>query len=359
MMTSAPTTLASLPPFSLDAAAARLAALLTGQGGSDSLQEPGNGMVELLPEAELRPRPLERIADPPEVWAIDGGQGLVRDARCFALWITRAARVGYSGGSCTLEATNDLRYHLLGGSHSRSEASLALARLGVDPPREIALEGAIHLLRDAGEWEQVQVCLEAARPGSLILIDGDLQPDWRIPSAFLAAILDQARSVDVTLTGVTKHSSLSINGAPLIGRLELDAERLFGRRAMWWAPIGTLRQDVAAPGTASPASSGSRKGALQVCAARLDPDAPYAFRIDLPATADPEQALGQLSASCNDAAFPGYPYPLTVADRLAACPRWLCSEAGFALDDLLDDARVPLAVRSRAFADRHHLMERT
>lgn len=367
-MTS-PTALANVlaSPFSLDAAAARLAVLLTGQGGSDSLTEPGNGMVELLSEAEMRPRPLERLGDPPEVWAVDGGQGLVRDARCFALWITRAANVCYSDSRCTVESTNDLRYHLLGGDHSRSEVSHALARLGVDPPRDVGLDGAIHLLRDAGEWEQVQGCLETAPRGSFILIDGDLQPDWRIPSAFLSGILDRAQSAGVTLAGVTKHSSLSLNGAPLVGRLELAAEAMFGQRAMWWAPVGTLRRDVASPspGDASQTTSlaseshASEGGALQVCVARLDPDAPYAFRVDIPASADPEIALGKLSASCNDAAFPGYPYPLTVADRLAACPRWLCAEAGFALDDLLDDARVSQEVRSRAFADRHHLMERS
>src|SRR5690348_18108984 len=39
-----------------------------------------------------------------------------------------------------------------------------------------------------------------------------------------------------------------------------------------------------------------------------------------PSSADPEAALGALSAVSDDAAFPGYPYPLSVADKLAACP---------------------------------------
>jgi hypothetical protein len=61
---------------------------------------------------------------------------------------------------------------------------------------------------------------------------------------------------------------------------------------------------------------------------------------------------------CDDAAFPGYPYPLTVADRLAACPSWLRHDVRLDLDDHLDLAGVPLEVRERAFADRHALMER-
>ena len=61
-------------------------------------------------------------------------------------------------------------------------------------------------------------------------------------------------------------------------------------------------------------------GGFQVLVARLDPDARFAFRIDLPTAADAAAALGAISALSDDAAFAGYPYPLTVADRLAACP---------------------------------------
>jgi hypothetical protein len=93
-------------------------------------------------------------------------------------------------------------------------------------------------------------------------------------------------------------------------------------------------------------------------AARLDADAPYAFRVDLSPGADPEPALAALACLCDDAGFPGYPYPLTVADRLAACPGWLRQDTWFELDDLLDRAGVPAEVRERAFADRHDLMER-
>jgi len=65
-----------------------------------------------------------------------------------------------------------------------------------------------------------------------------------------------------------------------------------------------------------------------------------------------------MAAVSDDAAFPGYPYPLTVADRLAACPGWLREEAWMEIEEALDRAGVPLEVRERAFADRHRLMER-
>jgi hypothetical protein len=113
---------------------------------------------------------------------------------------------------------------------------------------------------------------------------------------------------------------------------------------MWWAPVACTKPESGLD--------------VQVVAARLDPDARFAFRVDVPADADAEAVLAGVAALCDDAAFPGYPYPLAVADRLAACPSWLRHDLRLDLDDHLDLAGVPAEVRERAFADRHALMER-
>jgi hypothetical protein len=297
--------------------AEKLARVLT--GGGDLLADATGS--DLLFEAVVSLRPLPRAAAPADVWAVDGGQALVADARCLQVVVTRAARVRFRGGECVLEEEGPLGAELL-----------------TDGSR-------INLLRDQGEWDAVEQALADADPGALILIDGDLQPDWRIPSTFMAALLERARAGNVTLAGITKHSSLTRGGAPLLGHLELEAEELFGPRGMWWANVARTRPDL--------------PGELQVVAARLDPDAPFAFRIDLPGHVDPEPVLAALSALCDDAAFPGYPYPLTVADRLAACPGWLRSEAAGDLDDALAALGVSEGIRRRAFTDRHRLMERS
>lgn len=321
---------------SLETAAARLAALLT--GGGSSLADPG-GTSGLEFEALIGLRPLEPTVPPADVWAVDGGQALVADARCVQLLVTRAARVRFTGGRCVLEEEGPLRAAVLGlGEGGRARADLALDGLAPDCAVDV------NLLRDRWEWDAVERCIDEAAAGALVLVDGDLQPDWRIPSAFLAALLAKAAERGVTLAGVTKHSSLSRGGAPLLGQLEVEAAELLGERARWWAPVARTRPDVGE--------------GLQVVAARLDPDARFSFRIDLPAGADPAVALGALAALSDDAAFPGYPYPLTVADRLAACPGWLRSEVRMQLDDHFDRAGVPAEVRERAFADRHGLMER-
>jgi len=327
----------SAPPLgsTLEAAAGRLAHLLT--AGGDDLSDPTFSVLEFERDIELRP--LVRTAPPAEVWAVDGGQALVADARCLQVLVTRAARVRFVAGTCVLEDEGELRAHLLGG---RDQRAAALDALGLDLAPDTAVD--VNLLRDRWEWDAVARSVAEAQPGAFVLIDGDLQPDWRIPSSWLAGLFADAAAAGVVLAGVVKRSSLARGGAPLLGQLELEAEHDLGPRTMWWAPLARSRPDVF-PG-------------LQVLAARLDPDARFAFRVDLPADVDPEPALQSLAALADDAAFPGYPYPLTVADRLAACPGWVRQEARMQLDDLLDQAGVPLDVRERAFADRHDLMER-
>ncbi len=323
--------LVAMVTTALQTAAERLATLLTAGGGG--LADPGNGHLEF--DAEIRLRPLSRAIVPPvEVWAVDGGQAVVADARCLQLVVARAARTCFRRGECALEEEGDLRAFLLGGRENRAVA----AGLGLGIAEDATVD--LNLLRDHEEWVAVDRCVEEAVAGAMVLVDGDLETDWRVPPSWLADLLSRAAARDVTLAAVTKRSSLSRGGAPLLGALEMDACRELGDRALWWAPVAR-----------------SRAGA-RVVAARLDADAPYAFRVDLSPGVEPERALAGLATLCDDAGFPGYPYPLTVADRLAACPSWLRQDTWFEVDDLLDRAGVPHEVRERAFADRHDLMER-
>lgn len=321
---------------SLETAAARLAELLTG-GGSSLADPSGSSALEF--ESVIDLRELRRGPAPAEAWAVDGGQALVADARCLQLLVTRAARVRFVDRACVLEEEGPLRAAVLGlGEGSVARAALALEGLAAD----CAVDA--NLLRDRWEWDAVERSIEEADAGAFVLVDGDLQPDWRIPSHVIAGLFAQAAERGVQLAAVVKHSSLSRGGAPLLGQLEIEAAETLGERATWWAPVAHTRPDVA--------------NGIQVVAARLDPDARFAFRVDLPADADPEPVLASLSAVCDDAAFPGYPYPLSVADRLAACPGWVREEVWLQLDTLLEQAAVPAVVRERAFTDRHKLMER-
>lgn len=332
--------IAGLTERSVAAAAARIATLLT--DGGQGLSDPSGS--ELIFEGNVQIRPLlapsasREPLDSRDVWAIDGGQALVADARCLQLYVTRASRVRWREGRCVLEEEGEIRTHLLGCGEER--ASLASLRAPVAPGSAVD----VNLLRDWGEWEAVAFAVEDAERGALVLLDGDLQPDWRISAHWLAELFERAESKQVLLMGITKHSSLARGGAPLLGQLERQAASTLGDRATWWAKVATTRPDLG-PG-------------LQVAVARLDPDARFAFRVDLPASADADVALAALMSLSRDAAFPGYPYPLTVADRLAACPGWLRQEIADQVEGHLELAGVPLEVFERAFSDRHRLMER-
>jgi len=321
----------------VDAAAERLAALLTGSG-TRMTDAGGAGTIEFEPVLGLR---LLRVAAPPvDVWAVDGGQITVVDARCLAVVATRASTVRFRGGSCVLEDEGTVRVSVLGSGESDA------ARAALDLDGVLAPDCSVdaNLVRDRWEWDAVARAVEACEPGGVVLADGDLQPDWRIPSTWLRELLDVAFARDVVVAAITKHSSLARGGAPLLGQLELEAAALYGPRTTWWTPLGRVRSDVG--------------DGIQVLAARLDADARFAFRVDVPGWADAEDVLSRIASLCDDAAFPGYPYPLTVADRLAACPGWLAAEVRMQLDDAFDRAGVPLEVRERAFADRHRMMER-
>ena len=321
---------------SLLAAAERLAVLLSAGGGAPVADPEGSDLVF---EPVVEPRLLARRPAPPEVWAVDGGQATVADARCVQVVVTRAARARFVAGECLDEDEGELRAWLVGSGEER----VAALSLGLGVAADAAVD--VNLLRDCGEWEMVARSVEEAVAGAFVLVDGDLLPDWRIPVAQVAAVVERARERGVMMAAVTKHSSLARGGAPLLGQLELQAASELGERALWWAPVARTKAALGLD--------------LQVVAARLDPDARFAFRVDLPASADPEPVLGALSALCDDAAFPGYPYPLTVADRLAACPTWVKHDVRLDLEDHLDLAGVPAEVRDRAFTDRHALMERS
>lgn len=314
--------------------AERLAALLLGRG--TALSAPTRSDLVFVDDIEIVP--LAQGTAPADTWAVDGGQALVADARCFCVYATRAARVRWRDGASVLEDEGELRVHLFGAG---GEAE-ALAALGA--PIGPAASVDVNLAREWGEWEQVAACIGDAAHGGLVLVDGDLQPDWRLPPAWAASRFELALERGVGLAGITKHSSLARGGAPLLGWLERQAEAGLGPRARWWARVATARPETG-PG-------------LDVLVARLDPEARFAFRVDVPAGSDVPAVLGQLAALADDAAFPGYPYPLSVADRLAACGSWVRQELWDRLDACFDRAGVPLDVRDRAFSDRHRLMER-
>ena len=228
------------------------------------------------------------------------------DARCLQVLRDPGGPVRWQDGAATLEDEGELRAHLLGCGEERA------ARW---PPLGAPVAGRQRRRRQPAPGLG-RVARPCPRPsttpsrGALVLVDGDLQPDWRIPPTWLAELLDRAdapgrdpgRASPSTrrCPGAAPRCSASSSGRP---------SAALGPRAMWWAPVAPTRPDVG-PG-------------LQVVVARLDPDARFSFRVDLPAGADPAAALGRHRRPVRRRRLPRLPLPLTVADRLAACPGWV------------------------------------
>ena len=277
-----------------------LAALLTGGGRRAARPEPERPGLR---GRHWLVQPLAPTVPPADVWAVDGGQGLVADARCLQVYVTRAARVRWQRRAQRGGGRGDAAGPSARGWARSAPPWLRSARRSPRTPRWTSTCCAT-----GASGRPSPQCVAACRPGGMVLVDGDLQPDWRIPSSWLAALLAAAAARGVTLVGVTKHSSLSRGGGAAARPCSSGRpRRRSGPRACWWVPVARTRPDVG-PG-------------LQVVVARLDPDARFSFRVDLPGRRRRRRrdVLGALSALSDDAAFPGYPYPLSVADRLAAC----------------------------------------
>ena len=165
--------------------AERLVELLTGR--TAELSDPNGSDLDFF--ASIEPKPLERLTAPPDCWAVDGGQALVADARCLQVAVTRAARTRWQDGQCTLEEQGDFAAHILRGSGGGPEAKHSLAAMGAPVEEQAPVD--LNVLRDWAEWRLVSRSVDEAEPGGLVLVDGDLQPDWRIPARWLSDLLGQ------------------------------------------------------------------------------------------------------------------------------------------------------------------------
>ena len=137
---SAPMDAAAGPTIAV--AGARLAEILV--GGGPEIRDPGRGDLEF--ETEMKLRTLDRGPEPPDTWAVDGGQILVADARCIQVYAARASRVRWQNGRCAKEDEGALRVGLFGMGEEKG----ALAGSGAPVPADSPVD--VNLLRDWLEW---------------------------------------------------------------------------------------------------------------------------------------------------------------------------------------------------------------
>jgi hypothetical protein len=255
-------------------------------------------------------------APPGTVWAVDGGSCVLADGRSFQVASTRAARVRFRDGVTDLSEAPPLQVTALSQERMKGLYRERLERMGSPVPEELPrIPRPVDFLRECQEWEEVRRTVGQASSGEVVLVDGSLHGGPFVPAEYVRRIHAEAVERGVLLAGVVKASTLFWGrNAPLVGLLKRRGDRELGR-STWSARIST-----------DPAFQRLYVGEIFV--AHLAATAPHAFRVDVArGSGDPVEVLARLAGCSDDAAFPGYPYPLARAHRAARV-------SGYAVADL-------------------------
>ncbi len=247
----------------------------------------------------IRPLPFTpkaRILAPPSALpnciAVDGSHAILVDNGAIWVVATRAVAIHWPGPrepepepivtACTPEEAAEL-------------VQAEYSALGLDAPPVPSAQAFAEALRDAAELRAARVALRSAQPNTLLLWDGALQPAPAAPAhAHRAAedLLDRARSRQAPVAGVSKRSSMAIDGVNLPRALHRWGQEHHPDQA-WAVPV-------------------PEQGLTHI--ARLHPRAPFCYRIDV---TQPE-VLDALVPLARDPVYLGYPYPLAVAHNTVA-----------------------------------------
>ncbi len=250
-------------------------------------------------------------ATPATMAFIDGGNAELSSGPNFSLHFIRTAavigkKIVQEEAFCLVRAVQEngklvYRTELLGIEGIRLptidlyEPSLAEGNHRVQPSRVAELARTLAELRLAA-WVMPEL-----PKGAFLVRDGDLHAHTLYEQNSLRELYERARIQGVTVAGVSKTSMLLMD----TGHGALPFLMAKGPVTAWYYhPIATsTRPDHQA----------------SVCVAKLHARARHAFRIDIHDEHLPflQDLMVQLATESQDAAFLGYPYGLTEADRYA------------------------------------------
>ncbi len=164
-------------------------------------------------------------------------------------------------------------------------------------------ETVLSLVREAKELEMIESLVSDLPAGSMLLVDGTLMPGIPHLENKMADILGIAEDRNIKLIGLSKSTSLSLKGIPLLPHIQYWSNRMVHKKKWYLNVPVTFGQDIFRGNNIS-----SRPPL--VTAVKLHPLSQFVFRADLFPGNDPSKYLGVLSRYCRDAGYPGYPYPL-------------------------------------------------
>lgn len=245
-------------------------------------------------------RPINPAPVPRGLAAVDGGSSVVLDARTSGLYAVRAGYTIRSDDDRFLDRIPTKAYRTVTrrGFLSAWEGLRKLYAWGVvfetpalEPMRLVPCLADDE--RSLAEYNAARRALLELRRGDLLLLDGSLDSEERLGELRIS-LLERAREAGIPVASVTKDSTRTIGG---VLPVTMEMEEL------------AVRRKVAAPWFVDVTEAlGLADARSRVLVARFDARTP-AYRVDV-AGAPPEELVGALLECCNDAAYPGYPYPL-------------------------------------------------
>lgn len=219
---------------------------------------------------------------------IRGKQPIIEEAYCLVQAAEKDGKLAYTTDLIGIEGIRLPTIDLY-------EQSLAEGTHRVQPAKVAELARTLAELRLAS-W----VVPELPNGGFLVR-DGDLQAHTIYEQTALRELYERARIQGITIAGLSKTSTLLTNA----GHAAIPALVEHAPIASWYYhPI---------------ASSTRADHQASVAVTKLHPLSRYAFRIDVHDQHEPflPELLNALAFDSTDAAFLGYPYGLTQADRHA------------------------------------------
>lgn len=246
---------------------------------------------------------LSAVAHDHKACYVDGGQGDLILTPGFSFHFFRIK--GIIRGKDTTESQLTSSFYAL-CSHKDGKVfstifpdeGESLMETEIEHEDDLSLEEAPGLVRRMAELSLARKAIGKLDKGDLICMDGDLQANHRMGKDFLSQLSERTKDHGINLLGLSKTCSLKTKGGfSLLSALDAKAPS-----GSWLAKGIYLTED----------------GRIRIGFARLHPAASHIFRID--GQADEQgfiNVTAMLARDASDATFPGYPYGLILADRLA------------------------------------------
>ncbi len=251
-----------------------------------------NGNESVMDELELVPFRKQPVAS--RMHAIDGGSRILFDMPGMVVGTYRTATVSIDGDKMTDEL-EDLQIVSL----KKGEEGVFLEDMGVGS-HATGSEGtvsAIGLKRSSCEWDRAKELVKRASSGETVMLDGSLDPITPGMRRKADSILEMARKKGIAMVGLSKKSDMAVKGVPLIPLLEYKYKKNENSGACF--------------------SRLPRQSTLfETFGAKFTGGSNFSFRVDV-LSENPISVLASMASLCNDAGYPGYPYPLARAHNLA------------------------------------------